>query len=193
MRDTQKLRYDPVAVTLHWIIALAIIAMIPLGFFMEDLPISIRFDAFAFHKSLGLSVLALSIFRLIWRFMNPPPPLPEGMKPIEKLAANVVHWVLYFLMVAMPLTGWLMVSASRKYPTIFFWLGEVPFIPMPAGIDGKATAESFEEIHELLAFGAIALIGLHLLAALKHHFIYKDTTLTRMLPVWITRRVKNHA
>jgi len=188
MAATPHLRYDPVAVTLHWLIALAIIAMIPLGFFMGDLPISIRFDAYAFHKSLGLTVLALSIFRLIWRFMNPPPALPDGMKPIEKRLAHAAHWLLYCLMVAMPLTGWLMVSASKKYPTVFFWMGEVPFIPMPAGIDGKATAEWFEEIHELLAIGAIALISLHLFAALKHHFIYKDTTLTRMLPVWVLRR-----
>ncbi len=191
MSETHKLRYDRVAVTLHWVIAISILLMIPLGFFMEDLPISIRFDAFAFHKSLGLTVLALSIFRFIWRLMNPPPALPTTMKPIEKFAANVAHWVLYFLIVAMPLSGWLMVSASRKYPTIFFWLGEVPFIPMPAGIDVKAAGELFHESHELLAFGAIALITLHLFAALKHHFIEKDTTLTRMLPLWLIRR--NHA
>ena len=188
MQPSATPRYDPVAVTLHWVIALAIIVMIPLGFFMGDLPISIKFDAYIFHKSLGITVLTLSVFRLIWRFMNPPPALPIGMKPIEKLLAHTAHWLLYFLMIAMPLTGWLMVSASSKYPTVFFWFAEVPFIPMPVGIDGKATAEWFNETHELLAFGAIALISLHLFAALKHHFIYKDTTLTRMLPTWLKRR-----
>jgi cytochrome b561 len=188
MQPSATPRYDPVAVTLHWLIALAIIVMIPLGFFMGDLPISIKFDAYIFHKSLGITVLTLSVLRLIWRFMNPPPALPAGMKPIEKLLAHTAHWLLYFLMIAMPLTGWLMVSASRKYPTVFFWFAEVPFIPMPVGIDGKATAEWFNETHELLAFGAIALISLHLFAALKHHFIYKDTTLTRMLPTWLKLR-----
>lgn len=185
---TPKLRYDPVAVTLHWFIAVSIILMIPLGLYMEDLPISIRFDAYAFHKSLGITVLALSLFRLIWRFLNPPPALPAGMKPWEKLAANGVHWLLYFLMFAMPLTGWLMVSANRKYPTVFFWMTEVPFIPMPAGIDPKATHEMFEEYHEILGYGAIFLIALHLGAALKHHFIAKDSTLTRMLPNFMVRR-----
>ena len=188
MATTTNTRYDPVAVTLHWVIALSIFAMIPLGFFMEDLPISIKFDAYTIHKSLGITVLALSLLRLIWRLLNPPPALPEGMKPYEKFLAHAAHWGLYFLMIAMPLTGWLMVSAMRKYPTVFFWLGEVPFIPMPQGIDAKATAEWFEEIHELLAFGAIALIALHVAAALKHHYIYKDTTLTRMLPTWISRK-----
>lgn len=181
----EKLRYDPIAVTLHWVIALAIIVMLALGNFMGDLPASVKFSAYAFHKSLGISILALSLFRLIWRFLNPPPALAAGMKPWEKLLAHGAHWALYFLMIAMPLSGWLLVSASRKYPTIFFGLGEVPFLPMPVGIDGKATAEAFEEVHELLANGAILLVLLHVAAALKHHIVAKDTTLTRMLPMWM--------
>lgn len=175
-------RYDPVAVTLHWVTALTIIAMIPFGFFMGDLPITLKFSAYALHKSIGLTVLTLSIFRLVWRLLNPPPALPAGMKPYEVFAAKATHWLFYALIIAMPLTGWLMVSASQKYPTIFFWLGEVPFLPMPEGIDKKETAHLFNEYHELLAFGAIALILLHVGAALKHHFVNRDTVLTRMLP-----------
>lgn len=178
-------RYDPIAVTLHWVIALAILTMIPLGFFMEDLPGSIRFDGYVFHKSLGITVLALSIFRLIWRFLNPPPALPGGMKPSEKMLAQIMHWLLYFLIIAMPLSGWLMVSASRKYPTVFFWLGEIPFIPLPANIDGRKTAGMFGEYHEWLAYGAIFLVILHVAAALKHHFINRDNVLARMLPIWL--------
>lgn len=176
------MRYDAVAVTLHWVTALCIIAMIPLGFFMGDLPISIRFDAYAVHKSLGLTVLGLSIFRLIWRLLNPPPALPAGMKPYERMLAKTTHWLFYALIVAMPLSGWLMVSASRKYPTVYFWLGEVPFIPMPMGIDGKATSDMFRQYHELLAYGALVLIVLHVGAALKHHLVLKDDVLRRMLP-----------
>jgi cytochrome b561 len=183
-------RYDPVAVSLHWFIAISIILMIPLGFFMHDLPIQIRFDGYAFHKSLGLTVLGLSIFRFIWRLLNPPPALPDSMSLADQIVAHVVHWVLYFLMLAMPLTGWLMVSASKKMPTVFFWLGEVPFIPMPEGIDGKATAMMFKEYHYWLAIGAIALVCGHVLAALQHHFIKKDSILLRMLPRCLWR---NHA
>lgn len=179
---TRPLRYDPIAIALHWVIALAIIAMLTLGMTMEDLPDSIKSSAYTIHKSLGLTVLALSLFRLVWRLLNPPPALPEGMKPYEKMLAHAVHWGLYFLIIAMPLSGWLLVSAARKYPTNFFWLGEVPFLPMPQGVDSKATAEWFEELHEVFANGAIALIALHIGAALKHHFVMKDGLLTRMLP-----------
>lgn len=181
-------RYDPVAVTLHWVIAISILIMIPLGFLMDDFPIALKFPAFIFHKSLGITVLGLSIFRLIWRFMNPPPALPEGMKPAEKLLAHTAHWVLYFLIIAMPLSGWLMVSAMHKYPTIFWWMGEVPFIPMPSRLDPKASADVLRQAHEILAIGAAALITLHIAAALKHHFIEKDTIVRRMLPLWLQRR-----
>lgn len=180
-------RYDPVAVTLHWLIACAIIIMIALGLLMEDLPISIRFDAYAFHKSLGITVLALSIFRLIWRLLNPPPALPAGLKPYERVLAKATHWLFYFLMIAMPLTGWLMVSASAKYPTVFFWMGEVPFIPMPADLDKKAAGELLSDMHAILAKGAIGLILLHIGAALKHHYILKDSVLLRMLPTALHR------
>lgn len=175
-------RYDPVAVTLHWSIALMIIVMIPLGFFVGDLPISIKFTGYALHKSIGITVLALSLFRLVWRFLNPPPALPAGMKPYEIILAKLTHWLFYFLIIAMPLSGWLMVSASQKYPTVFFWIGEVPFLPMPEGIDKKQTATMFKDYHETLAYGALALIVLHIGAVLKHHFIHRDTVLTRMRP-----------
>ena len=181
-------RYDPVAVTLHWLIALSIIAMIPLGFFMGDLPMSIRFDAYALHKSIGITVLALSIFRLIWRLMNPPPALPLTMSASEKFLAQSAHWFLYFLIVAMPLSGWLMVSAAPKYPTVYFWTGEVPFIPMPPDIDAKATARFFAIYHQRFAYGALFLIIVHVGAALKHHFINRDTVLLRMLPLWLQRK-----
>ena len=188
MQATPAQRYDPVAVTLHWVIALSILLMIPLGFFMQDLPIAILFDGYAFNKSLGLTVLGLSILRLIWRLLNPPPALPANMTVIEKFLAHSAHWMLYFLMVAMPLTGWLMVSASKKLPTVFFWMGEVPFIPMPEGINGKMTAMMFKEYHYWLAIGAIVLVTAHILAALKHHFITQDSILLRMLPTFLQRR-----
>ena len=177
-------RYDPVAVTLHWIIACAIIALIPLGFFMGDLPIAIKFTGYALHKSLGITVLALSIFRVIWRLMNPPPPVPETTKPYERLLAHTAHGLLYFLIVAMPLTGWIFTSATPKFPIVFFWLGEVPFLPMPEGINLKVTHDLFNELHEALGYGAIFLVTLHIAAALKHHFIMHDNVLTRMLPRW---------
>lgn len=182
-------RYDPVAVFLHWTMALAIIAMLFLGLTMENYqPMSLRFTAINFHKALGITILALSVFRLVWRLMNPPPPLPMHMKKWERAAAHAFHWMLYGFMIIMPLSGWLMVSAARKYPIIFFGAGEAPFIPMPAD---AALTQSIgglsHETHELLGYGAIALILLHVVAAIKHHVINDDFVLRRMLPAIFTR------
>ncbi|MFM9890704.1 MAG: cytochrome b [Rickettsiales bacterium] len=188
MHASELTRYDSVAVTLHWTIALCIIFMIPFGFFMGDLPDSLRPTGYVLHKSIGITVLALSAFRLIWRFMNTPPALAATMPAAQALAAKAAHWVFYFLIIAMPLSGWLMVSASQKYPTVFFWLGEVPFIPMPAGIDAKATRDQLKEIHELLAFGTLGLLVIHIGAALRHHYRLRDHTLRRMLPLWLQRK-----
>lgn len=178
----RSLRYDPVAVALHWATALLIMLMIPFGLLLGELPASVKFDGYALHKSIGLVVLALGVFRLIWRFMNPPPALPESMPASTRFLAHSAHWMLYFLIIAMPLSGWIMISATAKYPTVFFWLGEAPFLPMPTGIDKHEVHEQFETYHLYLAYGAIALIVLHIGAALQHHFILKDGITARMLP-----------
>lgn len=183
-------RYNAVAIALHWAIAALIILMLVMGQVMEDLPDTLKFTTFVLHKSIGITILGLSVFRLIWRLMNPPPALPESMKPHEKLLAHAAHWGLYFLMLAMPLSGWAFVSALQKYPTVFFWMGEVPFLPLPEGIDKKAMSDLLKEAHELFANGAIALIVLHVAAALKHQYIDKDTVLARMLPAWMARRAR---
>lgn len=177
-------RYDPVAVFLHWTMALLIIGMLALGLTMEEIqPLSLRFDAINLHKSVGILLLGLSVFRLLWRFMNPPPALPPGMPGWQRFASHVSHWALYAFIIIMPLSGWLMISASAKYPIVFFFLGEAPFIPMPAD---KALAGQIgnlsHEVHEYLGYGAMALIAVHVGAALKHHLFQRDTVLTRMLP-----------
>lgn len=182
-------RYDPVAVFLHWTMALLIIAMLIVGLTMEDYSQNIRFLAYNLHKATGITILGLSVFRLVWRFMNPPPALPARLKPWERVCAQLAHWGLYALMIGMPLSGWLMVSAKPKYPIVFFGLGEAPFIPMPADASLVKSIRGLSyEAHELLAYGAIALIILHASAALKHHFIGRDTVLVQMLPRFLTRR-----
>lgn len=183
--DSTGTRYDPVAVALHWSIALMIVGLIPLGYFMDKLPQ--QYDAYTWHKSFGITVLALSVFRLIWRLLNPPPALPAHMSPLMRVLARASHWLFYFLIIAIPFTGWLMVSASQKYPTVFFWMGEVPFIPLPPDFIGKAAAHQFRVYHAWLAYSTALLLVLHVGAALKHHFIHRDTVLTRMLPLWLQR------
>jgi len=175
-------RYDPVAVALHWLIALLILLMLALGMVMGDLPESIKFPAYGVHKATGILIIGLSVFRLVWRLLNPPPKLLDAMPRGQKLLAHVAHWALYGLMFAMPLSGWLMVSVMQKYPIGFFGLGEVPFLPLPAMEDPKAAKEWLEEVHEMFANGALVLFAVHVGAALHHHFIMRDGTLLRMAP-----------
>lgn len=189
MTSSTTSRYHPVAMALHWLIAISIIAMIILGLVMEDVtPISLRFELFQIHKSLGLTILVLSIARLAWRLSHRAPALPAHMARFEKFAAHATHWAFYALMIAMPLSGWLMVSASGKYPTIFFGFFEVPHLPMPGDADPKAVREYAYKAHEIFTiYIAIGLIALHVLAALKHQFINKDNLFARMLPRFIIK------
>lgn len=182
-------RYHRVAVFLHWFIAVSIILLIALGLVMEDVkPISLRIDAYNFHKSLGITILFLSLFRVYWRLTHPVPVLPASMKSWEVFASKATHIVFYALIVIMPLSGWLMVSAGGKYPTTFFWLFDMPHLPVTGN---KSLGKQAYEIHELTTqWIAIPLITLHVLAALKHHFINRDSVLTRMLPRFIAAKLE---
>lgn len=182
--STTSDQYTKVAIALHWLIGLSIIALLVLGLTMEDFPMEIKKQAYQFHKSLGLTVLVLTFVRILWRLTHKAPPLPDGMKPWEKFAAHAVHFGLYFIMLAMPLTGWALVSSSpRGFPTEYFGLFNWPHIPFLTDIENKKdVSHNFGEAHEILANLAIALIVLHVGAALKHHFINRDGVLIRMLP-----------
>ncbi len=182
-------RYNAVAIALHWSIALAVFALLAAGLWMSDAikvpeTRNFAFKVYQWHKALGLSVLVLTVLRIVWRVMNPPPPLPAGMTSFEVMAAHLSHHGLYALMLAIPVAGWAMVSSSPLgFPTMVFGLFEWPHIPRLAGLEDKKAAEAlFKTVHKYLAFGAIALIVLHVGAALKHHFVNRDDVLARMLP-----------
>ncbi len=182
---SDRIRYDNVTITLHWLIAALIIGMLALGFFMEDFPPSIRFTAYDLHKATGITILGLSIFRLTWRLLNPPPALAMPMAPWRMAAMHIVHWLLYGFMVAMPLSGWLFSSAAAKYPLHYYGLGTVPFIPMPADEALRKTIGHLAtEAHTLMGYGALALIAGHVGAALWHQFRERDGLILRM---WGTR------
>lgn len=181
---TSRDSYGAVAVTLHWLIAAAILANIWFGVTMVD---SEDYALYQTHKSLGLTILALSLLRLGWRLMNPPPPLPADMPRWERIAAHLSHWGFYALMIGVPLGGWALISASPSsdFVTTKWWgLFEVPLIPpLPELADRKALAHQFEELHEFFGlYGFLALLALHVAAALKHHLWDRDVVLTRMIP-----------
>jgi cytochrome b561 len=140
------------------------------------------FALYQWHKSFGFVVLALAGLRLAWRVANPSPRLPDGMAWYEQLAAKLGHAGLYAVMLLLPLSGWLMVSASPwGIPTVLFGSIPVPHLPVPAQLGDKAAAEAtLKGVHELLSNLLLVLVLLHVAAALKHHFINRDGVLLRM-------------
>lgn len=176
-------RYDALAQLLHWLVAALIVVQFVLANRAEDLPTGLaKFAVLAQHKSFGITILALAVIRLAWRFASPPPPLPAGMRPLQRVAAQVSHAALYFLLFAMPLSGWAMSSAAN-YPVSWFGMLQLPDFVAPS----EALHEALEELHEVMARILLALALLHTAAAFKHHFIDKDGLLWRMVP-WRGKR-----
>jgi cytochrome b561/polyisoprenoid-binding protein YceI len=178
-------RYTPVAAILHWTIAALIIGQIAGGLYMHGLPNAspIKFDLYQLHKSFGLTILVLSLARLGWRLTHKPPALPAAMPAWEKFAARAVHWAFYTLLILTPLAGWAIVSVSpTEIPTKWFGLIPVPHLPFFGGETSRDLEEMMGERHETLAFAILFLLALHVGAALKHHFINKDSVLRSMIP-----------
>lgn len=182
-------RYGTVAMTLHWLIAALILVNLYLGLIAFDqYPKGdpTLFKLVQIHKSIGLTVLTLSVLRVIWRLVNPVPPLPEGMNPLLRFIARATHFLLYVLIIAIPLSGWAMVSASRLgLPTSYFGLFNWPNIGFIANLplDQKnPLRHTFGSTHEILAWSAIVLIVLHVVGALWHQFFRRDEVLKRMVP-----------
>ncbi len=185
-REPKGKKYNSVSMAFHWVIALAVIFMLFWGRYMTDLPKGsfVRLEAFQLHYSIGLSILVLSVLRLIWRLMNPAPPLVETMKKSEKILAKTTHYFFYGLLIILPLAGWATVSTSSlEAPRIFFDLFQWPWFPGVHDIENrKIIHEIFEEMHVTIGWIMLGLVVLHLLAAFKHTFVLKDGALQRMWP-----------
>ena len=188
-RDT----YDGVHIFLHWTIAALILINIALGFGHELVSRPVMMQMMWFHKSIGLTVLFLAVFRLVWRLTHRIPALPDHTPGWEKWAARISHWALYAVMIALPLVGWLMSSASPRNAPIPFWGLEMFKLPGFADMDmavRKAQAHTYGERHEQLAWIMITLFVIHVAAALKHHFWNKDIVLHHMIPAVKPRSVE---
>ena len=171
-------RYTACAKWLHWLIAFAVLGLIGVGLVMTNMKMSPQTLAlYMNHKSMGLTVLVLMLVRLIYRWVRPPPPLPETMPRWQRLSAHYTHVLLYLLLFAMPISGWLRNGASG-FPMKYFHLFRVP------DLIGKSSSALtfFKNMHELMAYTLIVLISLHILAALKHALIDRDGLVGRMLP-----------
>ena len=167
----------------HWVMAALILAQITLGWMAASWRMSpTKLNLFFWHKSTGMLILALVALRLLWRLATPPPELPAGMAAWERNAARLSHLLLYGLMIALPVTGWIINSAAN-IPLRIFWLIPLPAIVAP----DKAVAGLVALVHGgLFALLALVLVA-HIGAALRHHFVKRNTVLTRMLPgTWRT-------
>lgn len=167
-------RYSTGAIILHWLIALALAFEIALGFAMP--PDASGFALFQLHKSIGITILALTLVRLGWRLAHrPPPPVESG---ITAFLAKAVHLGFYVFLILAPLTGWALVSTSEiQIPTVLFGLVELPHLPLPDTLGDTA-----EEAHELLAWIGIALFAMHVAGALRHQFLLRHRLMERMSP-----------
>ena len=170
--------WGAVAKVFHWLLALLIIGQLILGRVAEAMRISPqKFDLFVWHKSIGISILALALLRLIWRLRNPPPLAPQSVASWERRAANVGHGLLYLLMIVVPATGW-WISDTSRIPFRLFWSIPVPNL-MDADRDLSKLAGG---VHEILTTLLLAVVVGHILAALRHQFMQHNEILSRMLP-----------
>lgn len=176
MSTPMNAHYTATAKTLHWLIAMLIFGMLGLGFYMTGLDLSpTKLQIYSWHKWVGVTVFVLVVVRLAWRITHRPPALPQHMAPLERIAAHAGHHLLYVLMFAIPLTGWLM-SSAKGFQTVWFGV-----IPLPDLLErNRELGDLLATVHQTLNYTLAALVILHVAAALKHHFIERQPFLQRM-------------
>ena len=170
--------YSSVARTLHWLTAVLVLTMLPIGISMAtfDLGGAVEDPMYHIHRSIGAVVLELTVLRLIYRLRNPAPPLPADMPAWQQVAALTTHRGLYALLIAQPIVGWIATSAYRA-PVLFFWLFDLP----PIWPENRPFSEAMFVVHRSMGILIATLICVHIAAALYHHFILKDGVLKRMV------------
>ena len=172
-------RYTITAIVFHWLIALLIVGAFIMGLVMTDIPgiTPTKLKYYSWHKWAGVTVLALAALRLLWRLTHRAPAYPAGMPAWQKGAAHGLHGVLYLLMFAVPLSGYLY-TLSAGIPVVYFGLFELPILIAA----DPALKLVLKGVHYWLNMGLAACVAVHLAAALKHQFIDRDGVLKRMLP-----------
>lgn len=178
MMGNTSVAWGSVAKTFHWLIAGLILGQFVLGWLAEGWRLSpTKLDLFVWHKSFGIAILVLAALRLFWRLLSRPPSMPPGMPAWERRAAHLSHLTLYVLMIVMPFSGWV-INAAANIPFKVFWL-----LPLPDLVAPSKSLQKTAEIAHLGLFWMFSLtVGLHVSAALRHHFVLRDQVLARMLP-----------
>lgn len=172
-------KYSKIAIALHWAIAIFIVSNVVLAKLAEGLPRQAAAVYMTPHKEIGITILVLSVLRLLWRMGHKPPEQPGALRSWEKKLSKSVHYIFYFLIIAVPLSGWLMVSAYPGAPPLSYF--GLFTLDLPVG-ESKALAGIGHEAHEILGKVLVVLIILHVLGALKHQFADRIPFIQRMWP-----------
>jgi cytochrome b561 len=172
-----KLQYGTTAKVFHWVIVALLAVQYPIGWLMPDLHRGMQPGApMTFHISIGIAILVLIVLRLAWRLTHPVAP-ESSLAPWQRLSSEVVHWLLYLLVLATTITGWLFAS-FRGWSVSFFYLFPLPMLSS----DNAAAGKAIDGLHQVMEWSLLVLIGLHVASALAHTFIYRDRIMQRMLP-----------
>jgi cytochrome b561 len=174
---TDRLQYGTTAKVFHWLIVALLLVQYPLGWLMPDIHRDMKpGEGMIFHISIGLVILALIVLRLVWRLTHPVAP-DSSLPAWQRVGAEAMHWLLYALVLATTITGWLFAS-FRGWPVSFFYL-----MPMPMLSAGNpAAGKMIDGWHQVMEWSLLVVIGLHVAAALTHLFVYRDRVMHRMLP-----------
>lgn len=175
---TRLLAYTRTAITLHWLMALLVFVTFPVGLVMSEMALSPnKLRLLSYHKWLGVTIFILVMVRLVWRASHKPAPLLATMPHWQRVAANAVHVLLYVLLFAIPLSGWLM-SSAKGFQTVYLGL-----LPLPDLLSkDKVLGDALAALHEVLNITLLVLVVAHVAAAVKHQLVDRDGTLARMLP-----------
>lgn len=183
---TAAARYTWPAIALHWIVAVLVFGGFALGLYMSDLPVSPqKLRDYSWHKWSGITVLALALLRILWRLTHPPPPLPASIAQWQRRASALAHLALYALLFLIPLSGW-MYSSATGYPVVYFGIKGLRLPDLVT--KNKELAGVLKDIHIVLNWSLAALVSIHIAAALKHHWLDRDDSLRRILPLLRSRR-----
>ena len=176
--NTSLQRYTGVAIALHWLIAVAILGTFLLGQYMTNLQLSpAKLKLYSYHKWIGVTIFLLVLMRIAWRLAHRPPLPPASMPAWQHSAASIAHFFLYALTLAIPVSGWLMSSASG-FQVVY--LGVIPIPDLLA--KSKDAAQELKQLHEALNWLMVLVVAMHVAVALKHHLMDRDDVLQRMLP-----------
>ena len=172
-------RYNNVAIILHWTVAVLVLVLIGLGIYMVDIPRGTPERAYFYnlHKSIGVTAGIIVLFRFFWQIKHPPPPLPKSMPAWQVKASKISHALLYACLIMMPIAGFT-ASQFTKYGVTYFGMFKIP----PMASQNKVLYDFFQGVHENTAYVLMVLICIHVLAALQHLLIKKDGIFQRMLP-----------